>query len=756
MGKQKKSFKNFKKNTKFQKKHIKGQKIAQAKKREDQIKNQKLVEENLSSDEDEKQPLAQQEYLNKKKKNSELDNQEQLTSEEVKKFLDSMKEEDDDDENLVPEDVIHLVEQEEDPDLLEEGEGEELDQNEQQEEGEEDQNEEEIGEDQEGDDEKTNEEGDLETSELEEGDDEKLENGYIDEEGDIIEGEESTPTDKIELTKEIINDWIQNVRQKKDLLHAKKLIFAFFLATHMNDKELRDKDKEIMDKSPWVIKSHSVYLRILLGATKFVIMAYNHHFKIDSKKPTIPDSKSSKFKHHRKFLSLYLSCLKHLLSSLNDPETLSYILGYIYEGLHLTANFEKGSRKLLGCFLNLLGNENEDVRFKGFLCIHKMATVYPHPFMGLCFKGIYFTFVQNSNDYNPRNFEIIDFIMNCIVEIYGLDFSLAYQQAFVYIRQLAITLRKGLEKEKLAWTLCYNWKFINSLQCWTKVVCTYSNREELKELIYPLVQIITGTCSISSNPRFFSAKFKLISMLNNISISTGMFIPVGGLLLDIIGNHDEILELPKGSNPSLDFIFHLKCKEKDKKTREFQIMIFQESIYYLIEFLSLHSTSIAFPEISYPVYKFFRKMVKDNPKNIRASIKSKIVDLMKKIDENSKFIFDKRSNVTFTPKDFDKIKEFLPKETKTPLSQFYENEREKRSQNIIEKIESMVKSKAITSIDEELNEEENEKKEKQTVQGPEEKPKKEKRKRQVKETKSKKIKSTGLEDEVEDIDLNNF
>jgi nucleolar complex protein 2 len=58
------------------------------------------------------------------------------------------------------------------------------------------------------------------------------------------------------------------------------------------------------------------------------------------------------------------------------------------------------------------------------------------------------TLVKNSLKINTENFETIDFLKNCLVEIYGIEFTQSYQHAFVYIRQLALTLKKCFDTKK--------------------------------------------------------------------------------------------------------------------------------------------------------------------------------------------------------------------------------------------------------------------------------------------------------------------
>ena len=58
-------------------------------------------------------------------------------------------------------------------------------------------------------------------------------------------------------------------------------------------------------------------------------------------------------------------------------------------------------------------------------------------------QGMYLTYARNSKFQNMRSQRHIDFMALCVVEVYSMDKSSAYQHAFVYIRQLAVDLRQA-------------------------------------------------------------------------------------------------------------------------------------------------------------------------------------------------------------------------------------------------------------------------------------------------------------------------
>jgi nucleolar complex protein 2 len=106
------------------------------------------------------------------------------------------------------------------------------------------------------------------------------------------------------------------------------------------------------------------------------------------------------------------------------------------------------SKKLLKSVLDRW-SEHPDLDIKGaaFRNIREMALKVPFPFVNSCLKGVYLNYVREAKFFNPSTTQKIEFMAECVVELYLLDPILAYQHAFVYIRQLAIHLRNFIQTQ---------------------------------------------------------------------------------------------------------------------------------------------------------------------------------------------------------------------------------------------------------------------------------------------------------------------
>lgn len=67
-----------------------------------------------------------------------------------------------------------------------------------------------------------------------------------------------------------------------------------------------------------------------------------------------------------------------------------------------------------------------------------------------CLKGVYKAYVLNcklSKSISRSKLQHIQFLGNCVTELYGVEPPAAYQHAFVFIRQLAVILRSSLTEK---------------------------------------------------------------------------------------------------------------------------------------------------------------------------------------------------------------------------------------------------------------------------------------------------------------------
>lgn len=533
------------------------------------------------------------------------------------------------------------------------------------------------------------------------------------EEEEEEEEEEAKPETKsakrirsIVLTPKVVYKWLRNAVKEGSLRSLRMVVVLFRTACHYNDV--------IGEKSNLPFASSmtaDMSMLVILKTLKFARHMFDAQLRGDKAKTQgdeededVLPSKSANWKKIEIICKSFLSNLLHLVKTQLNIQILQYVLKFTEQLVPYFAAFTRYARKFLKILLKHFAHEDESVRFRSFLNIRKLAITAPYPFIDLCLKGVYLTFVEYSKFYNVRRMKTLDFMMNCVVELYGVDMRSSYQHAFVYIRQLAVFLRRAITtSSKQSHALIHNWQFVNSLHVWCKVISKYSGEDELKALLYPVAQIIQGVIQLFPMAKYYPLRFLCVEFLNELAKSTGVFIPVTHYLLEVLESID-MSKKPKPSTAAVSMLCALKVKKANLKTKSFLDTIFEEALYYLLQHLDVVSRSISFPETIVPCILVLKKLRKaaTNPKYSKSL--SKFIDV---IEKNVQLIQQKRAQADFTPQDLSKIRDFeaeLADKNGTALEKYYEQERATRAAardvKIKAKLESEDQDKYNSSDDE--------------------------------------------------------
>lgn len=69
--------------------------------------------------------------------------------------------------------------------------------------------------------------------------------------------------------------------------------------------------------------------------------------------------------------------------------------------------------------------------------------------------------------------------------------------------------------------------------------------QELKPLVYPVVQLLLGVAGLVPSPRYFPLRLRCIASLSALSAATGVFIPLAPPLLEVL-TWSELRKAPAG------------------------------------------------------------------------------------------------------------------------------------------------------------------------------------------------------------------
>ncbi|KAK9149455.1 hypothetical protein Scep_008212 [Stephania cephalantha] len=490
------------------------------------------------------------------------------------------------------------------------------------------------------------------------------------------------------ITTEMVDSWCDSIRNDAKLSAVRSIMKAFRAACHYGD------DSEDQSTEKFGVMSSSAFNKIMVFVLSEMDGILRGFLKMPTKggkKETVLGITNTKqWKNYNHLVKSYLGNSLHILNQMTDIKMISFTLKCLKNSAVFLAAFPSLLRKYVKVALHFWGTGGGALPVVSFLFIRDLCVKLGSDCLDECFKGLYKAYVSNCQFVNATKLRHIQFLGDCVIELYKVDQQAAYQHAFVFIRQLAMILREALNtKTKEAFRKVYEWKFMNCLELWAGAVCAYSSEADFRPLAYPLTQIISGVSRLVPTARYFPLRLRCATMLNRIAASTGTFIPVSMLLLDML-EMKELNRLPTGGvGKAVDLRTILKVSKPTLKTRAFQEACVYSVAEELAEHLAQWSYSVAFFELAFIPGVRLRNFCKSTKiERFRREMRQ----LLRQIDANSEYVNAKRANISFLPND-PVAASFLEDEKeskKSPLSQYVLTLRQRAQQRSNSMAESSV------------------------------------------------------------------
>ncbi|KAK7266166.1 hypothetical protein RIF29_18808 [Crotalaria pallida] len=457
------------------------------------------------------------------------------------------------------------------------------------------------------------------------------------------------------------------------------LINAYRAACH-NDSDGTHKSETFSKILMFMLHEADAIFRKLLGISSSSL-----------KKEAVLELKNSK-----KWLSLrlliksYLRSTLFLLNQVTDTEILTFSICRLRASIIFLAPFpsllHKASQVLDMCkpyalvarlaetniSVHLWATGDQSLSSHSFLIIRDIASVFSSSCFDSCFVKTYKAFTSHSQFVERRLFEHIHFLRNSFVELCGLDVQKSSNKALICILHLAKILQKGWQtkKKELVKKIC-SWQYINCIDLWVAFISTNIPDYDLQPLLYMIVQIINGVALLFPGPRYLPLRLRCIQWLNCLSASSGVFIPVTSLVLDVL----EYKITKDGGKPGkvLEPLSTIKLPKHWLKSRDFPDECISSAIELLSEHFAQWRYHISFPELATAPLIHLKKLYEITSIE---SFKRVIKRFIDQVEMNVDFVRKKRDDVPFSPKDHQSAETFLQAEKhngSTPFSQYYKS-----------------------------------------------------------------------------------
>eukprot|EP00808_Paulinella_micropora_P017100 g61306.t1 len=408
----------------------------------------------------------------------------------------------------------------------------------------------------------------------------------------------------------------KKVIENRSLPALKKLFKVFKTACHLND------DAEAGRKDKFRFADSRTFNRVMRFCIGTVPSIFNAHLGLTAGKEKEVVTSRPKWRDLKTPVQAFLTNLLHFLNQESLEDSLArFILASLETMVPLFGPFPKLGSKLLKSLLKLWGtSENRNTRIDAFLRIRQMALELPaeQELLEAALKGLYLTYVRNSKFFTAQHEPMHSLMRNCLVEIYALEETAAYQHAFVYIRQLAIHLRNALSnknKTKDTYKSVYNWQFLACVDCWVAVIAAHGSQQPspLFNLAYPLIQVVLGCLDLQPS------------------------------------SHPELSRPARASSakaPTLKYL--LKVSPAVAQTQPYQAALVDALIELLQEYFTIYSYSPGMPELIIPTVFFLKRFVKSISVY---QFRKQVTALLGKLQHNAEWVSQKRLTLSLGPKD---------------------------------------------------------------------------------------------------------
>lgn len=515
---------------------------------------------------------------------------------------------------------------------------------------------------------------------LQENDQELLHFGQGEDEEEEEDEEKEEEEDERLLTMDMLQQWQKSLLRHRSPRALRRLLLAFRSVLSSHDDEVQH---------AFHVQDSRVFSKLIITTLKYMPMVMEYH--VPYKKTA--DGRFKVQTHTQKWhvlqrpvRSYFMSVIK-LLQTLPEADMVYVALNESAKMVPYLHQDRRVARDYVRALLAQWSSGEDRIRLAAFSCLYvTTASALDDDMVDFCLKSTYHTLIRNTRNTKPHTLEHIALMKNTACELFTLHADASYQQAFGFIRQLAISLRNCLKlKTQEQFQTVLQWPYLHCLDFWSLVLAKtcHVDREQgvpshMRPLIYPLVQVSLGVGRLVPMSRYFPLRLHVIESMLRLIQATHVYVPLAPLIIEVLESA-EFQRRGKGATlKPLDLETTFRAPAAYVRTRIYADQLADEFAYVLLEFLATQARHIAFPELVIPIIVQLRRALKTSP---CVRLNEAVRPLLDKIRMNATWIEQRRSQVEFAPNDQSQVDAFLQNEASdAPLQQAVRLARKVREQ----------------------------------------------------------------------------
>ncbi|XP_075495142.1 protein REBELOTE [Primulina tabacum] len=478
--------------------------------------------------------------------------------------------------------------------------------------------------------------------------------------GELGEGGQATEKGKL-LTNSIVNTWFQMIREGCSQSAFISLLNAYRTACHYGAESIGHR-----------IDNSETFCNILVFILSNADDTFRGLLQLSSSnctKETILElKKASKWESLKPLIKSYLRSTLFLLDQVTDRDILAFALTRFRSSLIFFVAFPSLVQRLMKVTVQLWATCGGFLSTASLLIIRDAAAMFSSISFTTCLSKSMVAFISRSRVKEITDIKHMRFLRDSIVDLCSLDVQKSSVRVAASISQLTKLMQWGLQtKTKEAVKRICSWEYVNCIDLWVRFISTYIHDYDLQSSFFMTVQLIYALALMFPGPRYFPLRLKCIEWLNCLSSSSGNFIPLASLVLDIL-EYKVVKENRKAQN-NFNIASVLKLPKHYLKSKHFQ----EECVRSAIEQLSLHfaqwSCHISFPDLACIPLICMRKFIETT---ISESSRRLVKHLIDQVEQNVNFVQQKRDEMSFSPHDHQSVDSFLQLE-KSSLNKSFTN-----------------------------------------------------------------------------------
>ncbi|KAL6552848.1 hypothetical protein OROHE_008212 [Orobanche hederae] len=339
-------------------------------------------------------------------------------------------------------------------------------------------------------------------------------------------------------------------------------------------------------------------------------------------------------------------------------------------------------------FLESFNKSAETVQNEDEAAVHLWATGgrvlssaarFSSDYFDTCLSKAFVDFLSLSRVSEITDIKHMQLLTDSLVELCSLDVQKSSVMAVASISHFTKLLKWGLQtKRKEAVRKICSWEYVNCIDVWVRFLSANIRDYDLQSLFFMTIQLINGLAHMFPGPRYFPLRLKCVEWLNCLASSSGNFVPLASLVLDIL--EYKVVKECKNDGNAFNRASLLKLPKYYLKSRSFQ----NECFHSAVEQLSLHfsqwSHHISFPELTIiPLIRLRKIHEITTLERLRRMLK-RFID---QVEQNVDFVQKKRDEISFSPNDHQSVDSFLQLEKSSlnaPFIQYYRSVRDKAAE----------------------------------------------------------------------------